>query len=120
VIENWSSYLIPVVILGFFFWRWFSFRAVRKKLPDYLSRGAIVVDVRSPGEFQSGNFGISINIPLSEISARISELKTGKPIVLCCASGSRSGMAVRILKSNGLIDVINAGPWGNLKSLEAK
>jgi rhodanese-related sulfurtransferase len=75
----------------------------------------LVVDVRTPGEFAAGNFPGSQNIPLQEFSAHVERLKKEKMVLICCASGTRSGMAARILKGSGHRNVINAGPWQNLK-----
>ena len=73
-------------------------------------RGTIV-DVRSPGEFMGGHVQGSINIPLQEITKRIEELKKLKqPLVLCCASGNRSGQAVAYLAQQG-IECYNGGSW---------
>jgi phage shock protein E len=70
-----------------------------------------VVDVRSAAEFYSGNVKGSINIPLQELSTRMEEIiALNQPLVLCCASGNRSGMATQILKQAG-IDCGNAGSW---------
>ena len=81
------------------------------KIEEYKSKGAMVIDVRSPGEFRSGHVKGSRNIPLPEIGRRISEIAHyKKPIILCCASGGRSGQASSILKKEG-IDCINGGSW---------
>lgn len=70
-----------------------------------------IVDVRSPGEFMAGNVKGSINIPLQEIPKRMEELKNMKaPLVLCCASGGRSGQAHGYLSQQG-IECFNAGSW---------
>jgi rhodanese-related sulfurtransferase len=70
-----------------------------------------IVDVRSPAEFMGGNVEGSINIPLQEITNKIEELKKLKqPLVLCCASGNRSGQAHRYLMQQG-IECLNGGPW---------
>lgn len=70
-----------------------------------------VVDVRTHGEFMGGNVAGSVNIPLQELMSRIEEFKTLKaPVVLCCASGNRSGMATQVLQSNG-VDCVNGGSW---------
>ena len=70
-----------------------------------------IVDVRTPGEFMGGNVAGSINIPLQEIDERIEELKNLKqPLVLCCASGARSGQAYRYLTEQG-IECHNGGSW---------
>lgn len=71
-----------------------------------------IIDVRSEAEFAGGHVVGSINIPVNEIGNRIDEIKQmQEPIVLCCASGGRSGMAVQILNCAGLINVHNGGPW---------
>ena len=70
-----------------------------------------VVDVRTRTEFSGGNVAGSINIPLNEIQERFEEIKSlHQPIVLCCASGGRSGQATHFLKSMG-IDCENGGSW---------
>lgn len=69
-----------------------------------------IVDVRTPAEFMSGSVAGSINIPLNEIPNRLDEFKNIQNIVLCCASGNRSGQATMFLKQNG-IECINGGSW---------
>jgi phage shock protein E len=72
--------------------------------------GARVVDVRTPAEFADGSYPGSVNIPISVLAARMSELEPkDAPIVLYCASGARSGQGARMLKQAGFTDVINAG-----------
>lgn len=71
-----------------------------------------VIDVRTPAEFMGGHVAGSINIPLQEISGRLADLETmARPIVLCCASGNRSGQAEYFLRSRGIPEVYNAGSW---------
>ncbi len=70
-----------------------------------------IVDVRTPGEFMGGRVSGSINIPLQEIEQRIDEIKSlEKPLILCCASGARSGQAANFLNSRG-IECENGGGW---------
>ena len=70
-----------------------------------------IIDVRTPGEFMGGHVAGSINIPLQEIQNRADEIKAlSQPIVLCCASGMRSGQATVYLKSLG-VDCENGGSW---------
>ena len=71
---------------------------------------ATIVDVRTPAEFMGGHVNGSVNIPLQEIPARLSEFKKMENIVLCCASGNRSGQAASFLKQNG-IDCTDGGSW---------
>lgn len=75
------------------------------------SASGTIVDVRTPEEFKSGHVTGSINIPLQEIPKRIEELKTIEaPLVLCCASGNRSGQASMYLSAQG-IECYNGGSW---------
>jgi len=68
-----------------------------------------VVDVRSPEEFQGGHVSESINIPLQDIPNNLEKLKAiKKPLILCCASGNRSGQAQRFLIAEG-IECYNGG-----------
>lgn len=69
-----------------------------------------VVDVRTPAEFAAGHVAGSLNIPLNELPGRINELKGLSNIILCCASGARSGIAAAILKQNQ-IECKNGGAW---------
>lgn len=85
--------------------------------PDFkklVSEGAIIVDVRTPSEFSSGHVKGAVNIPVDQIGTMTDELKKlEKPIITCCRSGARSGMAATTLKSAG-IACYNGGPWNVL------
>ena len=73
-----------------------------------------IVDVRTYEEFCGGSVAGSINIPLNEISSKIEELKSLKaPLILCCASGGRSGQAHLYLSQLG-IECYNGGSWLNV------
>ena len=76
--------------------------------------GAIIIDVRSPQEFDHGHIQGSKNIPLDKIQREIKLIKNmNKPIITVCKSGARSGMAKNILKNAG-VEVYNGGPWNVL------
>jgi len=73
---------------------------------------ATIVDVRTPGEYMSGNVAGSINIPLNEVPSRVEEFKgLSRPIIVCCLSGGRSGQAAAFLSANGVDEVYNGGGW---------
>ncbi|MCB0402992.1 MAG: rhodanese-like domain-containing protein [Flavobacteriales bacterium] len=73
---------------------------------------ATIVDVRTPGEYAMGCVEGSINIPLDQVPHKLEEFKSmKKPLVLCCASGGRSGQATHFLATNGVEDVFNGGGW---------
>ena len=77
---------------------------------------ATIIDVRTPEEFTEGHFPNAINIPLDQVAQRIEEFrKMKKPIRAYCRSGNRSGVAVSILKQNGIAEAINGGGLDDLK-----
>ena len=84
---------------------------------ELIKQGAIVLDVRSKGEFAGGHIKNSINIPVDQLSNISSKLKNkNKCIIGCCASGMRSGTAKRILESQGYTAVFNGGSWNELQN----
>jgi phage shock protein E len=98
-----------------FFSRLFS-SAPAVDYAELLNRGAIIVDVRTPGEYAQGHIKGSLNIPLDSIRSKVSEFKTkNKPVITCCRSGARSGSAKSILTDAG-IECYNGGAWNDLNS----
>ncbi len=82
------------------------------KIKDALRKGAVVIDVRTPQEFDSGKVPDSINIPLDRIAANAERIKNmNRPVIFCCALGARSGNATSIMKQKGLKEVYNGGSW---------
>ena len=78
--------------------------------------GAIIIDVRTKGEFSHGNFKGSINVPLDKINEGINNIKSkNKPVIAVCKSGIRSGQAAIVLKRNG-VEAYNGGSWTSLDS----
>lgn len=74
-----------------------------------------IIDVRTIAEYQDGHVPGSINIPLSELQSRIHEIKDMEgDLILCCASGNRSGQAAAYLNSIG-INCRNGGSWLDLR-----
>lgn len=88
-------------------------------LENVIASGALIVDVRMREEYREGHIEGSLNIPLDEIEKAMSWLQKDVPVVLVCASGSRSEVAVKNLKANGFEKVYNGGSWnsfGDIKS----
>ena len=80
-----------------------------------IDKNATIIDVRTPEEFAGQHVPGAINIPLDQLSIRMDEIKDmPKPIVAYCRSGSRSGMAVGIMKQNGITGAINGGSIGDM------
>jgi len=88
-----------------------------EKVGELLQKGALIVDVRTPEEYRGGHITESVNIPLNAIPNKVNELKRkGKPIITCCRSGARSGMAADQLRKAG-IEVENGGPWNSVQAM---
>jgi phage shock protein E len=85
---------------------------------ELIANGAVIIDVRTKGEYQNGHLKNAMNIPLDTLSANLAKLDKNKPIITCCASGMRSASAKSILKSNGFTEVHNGGSWTNLKTYD--
>ncbi len=83
-----------------------------------MANGAVIVDVRTSGEYAGGHVKGSLNIPLDSLPNQIAKLKRDKPIITCCASGMRSGAAKTMLQAKGFKEVHNGGSWYNLKKFE--
>ncbi|WP_296509879.1 rhodanese-like domain-containing protein [Rhodoferax sp.] len=102
------------VLLAWFAYRWWSAQRVKAGLPGLKQQGATLVDVRSAQEYLQAHAPGTINIPLQQLGARLSEIPRSQPVVVCCASGTRSAMALLLLKKNGFARVLNAGSWTQL------
>jgi|APTNR8051073442_1049403.scaffolds.fasta_scaffold11227_3 phage shock protein E len=75
-----------------------------------------VIDVRTESEYQDGHVKDSRNIPVDQVPSLLEDFRNmPKPIVLCCASGARSGMAAEYLSKAGISDVYNGGSWKDVE-----
>src|SRR5665647_77956 len=84
---------------------------------ELVKQGAIILDVRSKGEYAGGHIKGSINISVDTLNNNLSKLKDkSKPIITCCASGMRSASAKSILKASGYTAVYNGGGWQSLNN----
>jgi rhodanese-related sulfurtransferase len=110
-----ADYLLLAVVAGYLAWRVINSFLVRRRLPSLLEEGAQLVDVRGRGEFAAGHAANSINIPLPEIGERAGDLDRSRPVIVCCASGTRSAMAAHRLRRLGFGRVVNAGSWRSLR-----
>lgn len=87
------------------------------RISSAIKDGALLVDVRSPGEFASGSVAGAVNIPLDSIQSHLVKFKNKKNIIVFCRSGARSGQAKSILARNGIQNVFNGGTWTNVNKL---
>lgn len=98
---------------------WLSFFGTQQEntsVKELYKEGAIVLDVRSPEEFASGHVKNSTNIPLQSLQGKINKIKSwNKPVITCCRSGNRSGMAKNLLEQAG-VDCVNGGSWQQVQN----
>jgi rhodanese-related sulfurtransferase len=84
---------------------------------DLVHQGAIIVDVRTKGEYKGGHIKGSINIAVDELKSNLHRIPDKqKTIITCCASGMRSASARRLLTSAGYQAVLNGGSWASLQN----
>lgn len=84
---------------------------------ELVKQGAVILDVRSKGEYSGGHIKESLNISVDQLQKNLHRLPDKlKPIITCCASGMRSSSAKGILKSSGYINVHNGGSWTGLQN----
>lgn len=80
--------------------------------------GLQLVDIRNPGEVESGSIDGAVNIPVGQLPKRISELDPSAPTVLFCAGGYRSSVGASVLREAGFTDVSDIlggyGAWSEL------
>ena len=82
--------------------------SVDEALRLWQNKEAVIIDVRTPGEFKDGHIPGVVNIPLDELEKRLAEIpKTGK-VVLICRTGNRSAQGTKLLRSKGFDNVFNS------------
>jgi phage shock protein E len=102
----------PLVMLTLWLsYRWWNSRKIATLLPELKKQGALFIDVRTSSEFAAARAPGTINIPLNELSKRLDEIPRASPVVLACASGTRSGIAKLALQKSGYRHVYNIGNW---------
>ena len=89
--------------------------APKANFAELVSQGALILDVRTPQEFNAGHIAKSKNIAVQELGNKLGKLPKDKVIITCCASGMRSAAAKSMLKSNGF-QAYNGGSWVRLQS----
>ncbi len=78
--------------------------------------GAVVLDVRTPMEFELGHIPGAINIPIEKLRENMAQLASKqKAIIACCTDGAKSWYAKNLLDSVGYQNVYDAGSWSKLQ-----
>jgi len=105
---------VSVIALVYISYRIFRIATHQKGLKEKITNGAIILDVRTVNEFNTGHIEGSINIPLSKLHADSLPLDKTKTYITCCSHGLRSVKAVALLKERGFT-AFNGGAWTDLK-----
>lgn len=71
-----------------------------------LERGDALIDVREPTEYRDGHIPGAVNIPMSQLTARLDEIDRDRPVYVVCASGNRSSAMTDVLVAAGY-DAVN-------------
>lgn len=69
---------------------------------DMIASDAVVIDVRTPSEYEGGHVPGATLIPMDKVFARSAELPTDKKIIFVCAVGQRSALAAEMAAAAGL------------------
>tara|TARA_B100000287_G_C20604292_1_gene769386 strand:+ start:723 stop:1073 length:351 start_codon:yes stop_codon:yes gene_type:complete len=112
-----SSKIVFLFLLASVVYFWYSKKSDSVDFKQKIKEGAIILDVRSPGEFASGHIENSINIPVNDLSTHLDKIPNKEQVIItCCASGMRSAKARNILQSSNYIQVYNGGGWASLQN----
>lgn len=119
---NWTTILMIAVVVVALLLLKHAGQVPARDAGRHLQKGALVIDVRSPGEFTSGHLAAAINIPLDEIETALPRQVQDKNQVLLlhCQSGMRSGIAAKKLKAMGYTNAFNLGSYSRACSIIGK
>lgn len=107
------SHVLLVLALVFLAWQFASSRTGKvdpASAKQLVQQGALLLDVRTPQEFQAGHLEGARNVPVGELSQRLDELgERETPVVVYCRSGARSSRAKKVLEASGFQRVSDLG-----------
>lgn len=111
---HWTTVCVVVGLVVVLYWLKRRGQISETDARTKLKNGALLVDVRTPAEFNAGHLPDAINLPLDEIEAKLPRRVKDKnqAVLLHCQSGMRSGIAMKKLKNIGYANVFNLGSYG--------
>lgn len=91
-------------------------QTVQEQAWQQIRANALLIDVRTPAEFDQGHLEGAANIPYDQLKARVAEFgeDRDRQIVLYCRTGRRSGIGEKTLGELGFTRVLNAGSYQSL------
>jgi phage shock protein E len=112
-----TAVIIAAVVVAFIVWKRVTLIPVATA-SDHLRQGALLIDVRTSDEFAGRHLPGAVNIPVSRIEEIEQRAKDKEQVLLLhCLSGTRSGFAVRKLKSLGYTRVYNLGSYSRAEKV---
>ncbi|MHC1749713.1 MAG: FAD-dependent oxidoreductase [Cellulosilyticaceae bacterium] len=78
-----------------------------ENLEERLTNGAVLLDVRNPGEVEEFAYPGAINIPLPQLRQKMNELEKNQEIIVTCKVAQRAYNAMRMLENSGFTNVYN-------------
>ena len=87
---------------------------------EAIAKGALLIDVRSEGEYAQEHLPGAVNIPVDALSGRLQEVgqDTARAIVVYCRSGARSAAAAGALRRSGYTRVIDGGGLSQMRAAQ--
>ncbi len=98
-------------------YRVYRFMTLSDGLENKIAKGAIILDVRTEGEYATGHIEGSVNMPLGKLREKYRDLDPGKVYITTCSHGLRSVKAESLLKERGFRQVFNGGAWSDLRKI---
>jgi rhodanese-related sulfurtransferase len=116
---SWTTLLLLAALIAAFLVYNHAGQISQKTAKAYLRSGALVIDVRSAGEYTHQHLPNAMNLPLSELEALIQRKVPDRKTVLLlhCQSGARSGVAKKLLRELGYINSFNLGSYGRAAAI---
>ncbi len=107
--------LCGIALTVYVVYRVYRLQTLDNGLPELIKRGAVILDVRTEKEYETGHIEGSVNISLGTLRERYNELDPKKTYITVCSHGLRSVKAENILKEKGFKHIYNGGAWSDLQ-----
>jgi len=112
--------IFTIMILFFAFNKIYRYITIDKDLDKKISKGAILLNVRTASEYRKSHIEGSVNISLGTIRERYMALDSTKTYITYCSHGIRSVKVKNILKDKGFKKVFNGGAMSDLEAIIKK
>lgn len=105
--------IIAITVYGAY--KIYRLQTLDNGLSELIKKGAVILDVRTEKEYETGHIEGSVNISLGTIRERYAELDPEKTYITVCSHGLRSVKAENILKERGFKHIYNGSAWSDLQ-----